>query len=87
VHDPLGLLLDRVHHLWERMRGHGGQDPAEEVEILATIGVPNATTFAAHQFDGLFVVQRQPRRHHRPMSLQELGVDAGHPPSPESDAT
>jgi hypothetical protein len=80
VQDACRLPLDGLDHLRQAVGGQRGQDAAEEVEIAIALGVPHVTTFTAPQRDGLVVVQGHPRRQHRPVSREQVGVHDRRPP-------
>ena len=53
VQDPPGLLGDRRGDLGQRVRGHGGEDAAEEVQVAVALGVPDVPALAVRQLDRL----------------------------------
>ena len=66
VEDPPGLLGDRLGDLGQRVRGHRGEDAAEEVEVAVAVGVPDVAALAVGDLDRLVVVEREPARQDGP---------------------
>ena len=52
MHQPRGLLADRLHDLGMAVPDVGDRDAAEQVEVLVALGVPQARARAAHELDG-----------------------------------
>ncbi len=74
VQHLVGLGLDRGDDLGHLVPGHGGEDPAEEVEVLVALGVGDPPPLAVDQGDRLLVVERHPRWQHLAVTGQQVGV-------------
>ena len=60
VQDLVHLALYGVGDLRHRVTAYGGHDPAEEVQVLVSLGVPHLETLAARELERLLVVERHP---------------------------
>ena len=73
-----GLLADRVDDLRHVVTADRREDAAEEVEVLVAVRVPDVPAFTAHQLDRFVVVEREPARHDRPMTVEQLVFGVAH---------
>ncbi|MGX1225512.1 hypothetical protein RKD42_006771 [Streptomyces ambofaciens] len=60
VDDPPGLLGDGLRHFGQGVRGHRGEDAAEEVEVLVARGVPDVPALAVGDLQRVLVVEGEP---------------------------
>lgn len=75
VHDAgRELPLHRLPHLGHVVPEHVREDAREEVEVAVPLGVGHAAALAADDLDGFAVVERHPRRHDRPVALEQVRV-------------
>jgi hypothetical protein len=65
-----GLLLDRVDDLRNRVTHLGCQDSRKEIEVAASLVIPDVAPLAPHERDRLGVVKRNPARHHTAVSFE-----------------
>ncbi len=72
VVDPPGLLAHRLGDLGERVRGHRGEDAAEEVEVLVALGVPDVPALSVRDLQRVLVVQGQPVGEYVPVASQQI---------------
>jgi hypothetical protein len=77
VEHLLGLLLDGLHHRRDLVAGHGGEDPAEEVEVLVAFGVDGPAAIAVDERDRLLVVESDPGGQNGLVAGEHVGMN-GH---------
>ena len=53
VHEPAGLVAHRLHHARVAVAELGHGDPAQEVEVLVPVRVPQPRALAAHELHRL----------------------------------
>jgi len=61
VHQPAGLLADRLDHARVAVPELRDRDAGEEVEVLVALVVPEPGALAAHEFDGIARVRAHER--------------------------
>src|SRR5215207_3548432 len=66
------LALYGLGYLGHRVATDGRNDPAEEVKVLVPLGIPHPEALAARELEGLFVIQRCPRRQRRLVPPQQV---------------